>query len=235
MTTAPGTRVAQGPRGPGLPPPSRARPARTEKNAETFAACADALAEGRVIAIYPEGTTHAEARVQRIKTGAARIALAYEAERPGELRLVPVGLTFDARKSFRGRVLVSFGPPVPVAPYRDAYRQDPVTAVEAFTTAIQWAMEAEVVHVARIDATQLVRAVEGLYRDELARELAETGGVPRGGVDPLRPPRSLVGAVSHFRAPDPERGERLLRRIQGYPAPLPGCPGKDEAGRARAR
>src|SRR5437899_880985 len=151
-----------------------ADPATTEKNADTFAACAAALAEGRVIAIYPEGTTHAEARVQRIKTGAARIALAYEAERPGELRLVPVGLTFDARKSFRGRVLVSFGPPVPVAPYRDAYRQDPVKAVEALTTAIQWAMEAEVVHVARIDATQLVRAVEGLYRDELARELAES-------------------------------------------------------------
>src|SRR5436309_3222890 len=78
-----------------------ADPATTEKNADTFAACAAALAEGRVIAIYPEGTTHAEARVQRIKTGAARIALAYEAERRGELRLVPVGLAFDARKSFR--------------------------------------------------------------------------------------------------------------------------------------
>ena len=35
---------------------------------------------GRLVAIYPEGTTHAEARVQRIKTGAARIALGYEAE-----------------------------------------------------------------------------------------------------------------------------------------------------------
>src|SRR5439155_536356 len=34
-----------------------ADPATTEKNADTFAACADALAEGRVIAIYPEGTS----------------------------------------------------------------------------------------------------------------------------------------------------------------------------------
>ena len=32
-----------------------------------------------MLAIYPEGTTHAETRVQRIKTGAARIALDYEA------------------------------------------------------------------------------------------------------------------------------------------------------------
>src|SRR5437773_1109155 len=117
--------------------------------------------------------------------GAARIALAYEAEHPGELRLVPVGLTFEARKSFRGRVLVSFGPPVPVTPYLDAYRRDPVKAVEALTTAIQWAMEAEVVHVERIDATQLVRAVEELYRGELARELQEERGLPPRQIAPL--------------------------------------------------
>src|SRR5207248_2826293 len=87
---------------------------RAERNAGTFAACREAFERGRVVAIYPEGTTHAEARVVRIKTGAARMALAYDAERPGALRLVPVGLSFEARKSFRGRVLISFGPPVPV-------------------------------------------------------------------------------------------------------------------------
>src|SRR5213596_99911 len=136
-----------------------ADPATTEKNADTFAACAAALAEGRVIAIYPEGTTHAEARVQRIKTGAARIALGYEAERPGTLKLIPIGLSFEARKSFNARVLVSFGEPFTVTPYLPAYREDPVKAVEALTTAIQWAMEAQVVHVDRIDAAEVVRAV----------------------------------------------------------------------------
>ena len=78
-----------------------------DPNAGTFAACATAFAEGRLIAIYPEGTTHAESRVQRIKTGAARIALGWESEHPRELSVIPVGLTFEARKSFRARVLVS--------------------------------------------------------------------------------------------------------------------------------
>src|SRR2546426_618994 len=204
-----------------------------DRNTDTFAACAAALAEGRPIAIYPEGPTHAQARGQRIKTGAARIALAYEAEHPGELRLVPVGLTFEARKSFRGRVLVSFGPPVPVTPYLDAYRRDPVKAVEALTTAIQWAMEAEVVHVERIDATQLVRAVEELYRGELARELQEERGLPPRQIDPIRLSRAIVDAVSHFKAHDPERVERLWQRIQGYRALLAEHHIKDEAVRAR--
>ena len=212
-----------------------ADPATTEKNADTFAACADALAEGRVIAIYPEGTTHAEARVQRIKTGAARIALAYEAERPGELRLVPVGLTFDARKSFRGRVLVSFGPPVPVTPYLAAYRADAAKGVEALTTAIQWAMEAEVVHVERIEASDLVRAVEELYRGDLVRELMEARGLAPDRIDLVRLSRAIVDAVNHFRARDPERVERLWQRIQSYRALLAEYRVKDEAVHARLR
>src|SRR3989442_1181437 len=79
-----------------------------DRNTDTFAACAAALAEGRPIAVSPEGTPDAERRVQRIKTGAARIALAYEAEHPGALRPGPVGLTFQAPQTFRRRVLVSF-------------------------------------------------------------------------------------------------------------------------------
>ena len=120
-------------------------PDKMDPNAKAFAACFQALEGGRLIAMYPEGTTHAEARVQRIKSGAARIALGHEAVRPGELSLIPVGLTFEARKSFLGRVLVSFGEPIPVAPYLEAHRQDPCKAVDALTRAIQRAMEAELI------------------------------------------------------------------------------------------
>jgi 1-acyl-sn-glycerol-3-phosphate acyltransferase len=204
-----------------------------ERNAGTFEACRKAFELGRVVAIYPEGTTHAEARIVRIKTGAARMALAYEAERPGALRVLPVGLTFEARKSFRGRVLVSFGPPVPITPYLDAYRADPVRGVEALTTAIQWAMEAEVVHVERIEASDLVRAVEELYRGDLARELVETRGFAPSQIDLVRLSRAIVDAVNHFRARDPERVERLWQRVQSYRALLAQYRVKDEAVRAR--
>src|SRR4029453_12859212 len=135
----------------------------TERNVDAFSACFRTLAAGGLIGIYPEGTTHAEPRVQRIKTGAARIALEYEARRaradsPGgaPLALVPVGLTFEARKSFRGRVLVIFGEPMTLAPYIDRYRTDPPQAVEALTTSVQVAMEAQVVNVRRLDWAALI-------------------------------------------------------------------------------
>ena len=208
-------------------------PDKMEKNAGTFEACHAAFERGRLVAIYPEGTTHAEARVVRIKTGAARLALGFEAVHPGALRVVPVGLSFEARKSFRGRVLVSFGPPMPVTPYLDAYRADPVKAVEALTTAIQWAMEAEVVHVERIEAADLVRAVEDLYRTDLARELMQERGLAPGQIDLVRLSRAIVDAVNHFKARDPERVERLWQRIQSYRALLAVYRVKDEAVRAR--
>jgi glycerol-3-phosphate O-acyltransferase/dihydroxyacetone phosphate acyltransferase len=218
-------------------PPAAAEltaPATTaERNAGTFEACFKAFTDGRLVAIYPEGTTHAEIRVQRIKTGAARLALGYEAERSGALRVIPVGLNFDARKSFRGRVLVSFGPPIPITPYLDAYRRDPVKAVEALTDAIQWGIEAEVVHVERIDESRLVNAVQELYRDQLVRELREERGLAERQIDLVRLSRAIVDSTTYFKQHDPERVERIWQSIQSYRALLAEYRVKDEAVRAR--
>jgi 1-acyl-sn-glycerol-3-phosphate acyltransferase len=204
-------------------------PDRMGRNAETFTASHRAFDGGGLVAIYPEGTTHAEARVQRIKTGAARIALAYEAQTPGRLTVVPVGLSFEARKAFRARVLVSFGEPVPVAPYLAVWARDPGKAVEALTSAIQWAMEREVVHVERIDTAAVARAVEEIYRAELERAVvAERGLAPRQ-VDPFRLARAITDAVEHFRRHDPERVERLWQRLQAYRTLLAAHRVRDEA------
>jgi hypothetical protein len=212
-------------------------PDKMDRNTETFTAVLDALAAGRLVAIYPEGTTHAETRVQRIKTGAARIALAYEARRreggPGaELAVIPVGLSFEARKSFKSRVLVAFGAPVPVLPHVEPYRDDPVKAVDALTTRIQWAMESQVIHAERVDAARLVQAVQELYGDALARQLEEERGVARAAIDPLRLARAIGEAVTHFRVHDPARVEDIWHRIQTYRAALASHRLRDDAVRA---
>jgi 1-acyl-sn-glycerol-3-phosphate acyltransferase len=213
-------------------------PGRMERNVDAFAACFTTLGRGGLIGIYPEGTTHAEPRVQRIKTGAARIALEYEAGRAGTagalpVALVPVGLTFEARKSFRGRVLVSFGEPLPLAPYSAAHAADPVRAVDGLTAEIQLGMEAEVVSVKRLDKTALVRAVEDLYRGELVRELEEERGLPAQRVDLFRLSRAISEAAAWFAEREPERLERLWQHIQGYRALLADYRVRDETVRAR--
>ena len=208
-------------------------PDKMDKNLDTFAACFATFARGRLVAIYPEGTTHAEARVQRIKTGAARIALEYEASHPGELRMIPVGLSFEARKAFRSRVLVAFGEPIQPAAYLRAYREDPVKAVDALTRDLQWAMEAQVVNVERIDDQRLVHAVEELYRDDLTEQVMESRGLRRRDVDPVRLSRSIADAVRHFKAREPERVEAIWQSIQAYRSLLAQYHQRDEAVRRR--
>lgn len=212
-------------------------PDKMDKNVAAFDACFRTLGQGHLIGIYPEGTTHAERRVQRIKTGAARIALEAEARHEGKLglALIPVGLTFEARKSFRGRVLVTFGEPIEFQPYLDHYRDDPRKAVDALTTAIQWGMEGQVIHVERIDADDLVREVEALYRGDLIRELQEERGLSPKQIDLMRLTRAIVAAVQHFKERDPERVERIWQRIQEYKALLAQYRIKDHAVQSRLR
>ena len=96
-------------------------------------------------------------------------------------------------------------------------------------------MEAEIVHVERIEATELVRAVEELHRGALISELLATRGLDAWQIDPFRLSRAIVDAVNYFKARDPERVERLWQRIQGYRALLAEYRVKDEAVQARLR
>jgi 1-acyl-sn-glycerol-3-phosphate acyltransferase len=213
-------------------------PDKMDKNVGAFEACTATLAAGGVVGIYPEGTTHAESRVQRIKTGAARIALDYESRRKqgggGEpLAAIPVGLTFDARKSFGGRVRVSFGVPIPLSPFLTLYGEDQVKAVDELTTAVQWGMEAEVVHVDRLDRAALVHEIEGLYRDQLVRELHDERGLATGKIDTVRLSRSIADAAAWFEAHAPERLAELREHIERYRATLAAYAIKDQAVRER--
>ncbi len=212
-------------------------PGKMDKNAGAFEATVVTLARGGLVAIYPEGTTHAESRIQRIKTGAARIALDYESRRAGGLgevlTLIPTGLTFEARKSFGGRVRVSFGEPIPITPYLEVYREDGVKAVDALTTAIQWGMEAQVLHVDRLDRASLVREVEAVYKDDLIRELQEERGLAPRQIDTVRLSRGIADAAAYFEAHAPERLEALREHLVHYRAMLAAYHVRDQAVRAR--
>lgn len=92
------------------------------QNRRTFESCRRLLRRGRCIALFPEGVSHNSTKLLPLKTGAARIALGaasvgddeeHEAP-PLGLRIVPVGLYYTAKISFRGEALLSFGKPFEV-------------------------------------------------------------------------------------------------------------------------
>ena len=50
----------------------------TSRNAQTFEAVSAALARGDAICVFPEGISHSSGRLEPLRTGAARMALASE-------------------------------------------------------------------------------------------------------------------------------------------------------------
>lgn len=96
------------------------------QNRLTFVACRALLRRGRCIALFPEGVSHNEPHLLPVKTGAARIALgalSVEAQgettsHPLELRIVPVGLYYTSKTSFRSEALLRFGHPLDVRPVK---------------------------------------------------------------------------------------------------------------------
>lgn len=70
-----------------------------------------AIAEGHAVGIFPEGISHSAARLQPLKTGAARIALGAAKLRGGAFPIIPMGMVFRDRRTFRSNARVIVGRP----------------------------------------------------------------------------------------------------------------------------
>lgn len=112
-------------------------------NDDAFSECHRALAEGDVVAIFPEGTTHDRPRIDPIKTGAARIALGARAAGAERLAIVPVGLAFPDKVALRSSALVQFGLPIELdVASPDGATADDVEAVRQLTAVIDRGLRA---------------------------------------------------------------------------------------------
>jgi 1-acyl-sn-glycerol-3-phosphate acyltransferase len=140
--------------------------ARGDKNEATFARCRALLGRSGALALFPEGTSHSDPKLKPLRTGAARIALSAEAERAFELglRIVPVGLFYEAKTTFRSRAHVVFGAPIEVARFRAAYGADERAAAHELTAAIRAAMDEVVLQADTAEllagATRIARALD---------------------------------------------------------------------------
>src|SRR5262245_63225314 len=63
-------------------------------NESAFAAMFAVLASGGAIGIFPEGLSHDDSQLARLKTGAARLALGGAHRAAAPISIVPCGLTF---------------------------------------------------------------------------------------------------------------------------------------------
>jgi 1-acyl-sn-glycerol-3-phosphate acyltransferase len=134
------------------------------QNRATFDQVRAALLGGRAIALFPEGTSHSDARLRPFKTGAARMALDAAGAGDMPVTIVPAGLYYTAKARFRSSALLRFGAPIRVeATIADPSGEPDATAVRQLTAKLETAL-AEVTLQADHDAAlQMVTRAERIY------------------------------------------------------------------------
>lgn len=175
-------------------------------NRETFRAARALLLRGQAVAIFPEGTSHSDARLKKMKTGAARIALGTGL---ADLQIVPAGLYYSAKASFRSDALVYFGEPLRVDPAElDADGDPPAPAVLALTQRIEAALGAVTLQAEDVEALRLVERVGEIFAaaSEEAWTLAESFELRR----------RLSAGHDRLRSIDAARLQALQLRVQQY-------------------
>lgn len=180
------------------------------KNEETFVAARKLLARGGTIGICPEGVSHDEPGLRPIKTGAARIALA--AISTGEvkdLQIVPAGLYYTSKTSFRSSALLYFGTPISVTPVQlEPDGSPPRDAVRKLSKEVEQAMRAVILDARHEEVLQTIARAERIFSAETQQ------GSDRDSLkDELRLQQRFEKAYAILEGHQPERLRRLEQRM----------------------
>lgn len=174
---------------------------RTTANQDTFAAVHDALRAGDCVCLFPEGTSHSDPSLKPLKTGAARMALGAASAGAVGVQIVPVGLNYRQKASFRSEVAVEVGAPVSAAGAAEGV--DSRDVVRALTEAIDAGIRG---------VTTNLDAWEDLPLLELA------GQVWGGDADPAVRLRDFAERHRSFAHAAPDRVHALRQRLVDFAA-----------------
>lgn len=179
------------------------------KNREMFAKARALLAGGGAIAIFPEGVSHSDPKLRPLKPGAARIALGAGL---ADLAIIPAGLYYTAKKTFRSAALLRYGEPIRVDPVPlGPDGEPPREAVQALSARIEAALREVTLNAEHDEALAAIARAERVYSSvERARTLAAE----------LELRRRFLEGYAFWKARAPERIDALDRRIARYEAEL---------------
>lgn len=183
------------------------------KNEETFAAARRLLASGATIGICPEGVSHDGTSMRPIKTGAARIALgAVSTGEVKDLKIVPAGLYYTAKTTFRSAALLYFGKPIDVIPVELAANGDlPRGPVRELSNQIETALRSVVLEAQHEEALATISRAEKIFSAENESDDSESSLATE-----LQLRKRFVKGYTALSEQAPERLRQLEARITRF-------------------
>lgn len=180
------------------------------RNRETFQKCRELLERGGSLALFPEGVSHSEPSLRPLKTGAARIALgAASSGMKKELLIVPAGLYYTAKATFRSSALLYFGEPIKVnAVPLDENCEPPREAARELSDQLDVALRQVTLNADQKQALALVAQAEEIFSSVHKEEPSLT--------TELQIKKRFVEGYEFYRTNAPEKLARIEARIRQY-------------------
>ena len=134
-------------------------------NRQAFERVYEIIESGRCMGIFPEGISHVESQLVKLKTGTARIALSVTARGKTSVKIVPCGLNYIHRHRFRSQVLIEFGEPIVIDEnwLRD-YVKNEETTVRQLTAHLAQALKNVTLNAPDWQTLRFIQAARRLYK-----------------------------------------------------------------------
>jgi 1-acyl-sn-glycerol-3-phosphate acyltransferase len=192
------------------------------KNRASIEAAIALLAGGKALALFPEGTSHSDPKLRPLKTGAARIALSSSAatggRAPDPVQIVPVGLSYSDKSTFRSNASLVYGPPIETLRVElDANARPPQEAAAELTARIDAALAQVTVQAQSHEVIELARSAARI----LAAAARDEGEPSReDALASLELERRLGDGYERLREQAPDELARVVARVRSYEAEL---------------
>jgi len=134
-------------------------------NSVAFQKLYDVIESGNCMGIFPEGVSHVESQLIKLKTGAARIALSVAARGKVTVKIVPSGLNYIHRHRFRSQVLIEFGEAIVIDDqWVNEYRRNEQETVRQLTDYLAKSLAAVTLNAPDWRTLRFIQTARRLYK-----------------------------------------------------------------------
>ena len=178
------------------------------RNLQSLDTGAEALMEGKALGIFPEGKTTDQAHLNKVRSGAARMAIKAYDEGTRGVQVIPLGINYERKEQFRSGVWIRVGDPIDIDDWVRRHDGDSRKAMRALTTELADNIRELMVH---LDEPEWEPWLEDL--EVLVPTVVDQGEVPAGS---LRQRKRIADAINHFLAADREKAEVVAKEVKTY-------------------
>ncbi|HNP64897.1 MAG TPA: lysophospholipid acyltransferase family protein [Woeseiaceae bacterium] len=138
-------------------------------NSGAFDRLFDVIESGNCIGVFPEGVSHTESQLAKLKTGTARIALTVAARGKVSVTIIPCGLNYIHRDRFRSQVLIEFGEPIVIGDaWIEKFRADERSAIRELTDFLANSLKAVTLNAPDWSTLRFIQTARRLYKPAAA-------------------------------------------------------------------